>query len=132
SILYLHPGADLASIQILPASGTNEINNDIPMPQWSQNGKRFAKISIWRQKGRLRVYVNEDKLIDAPRFFAENKPYHFAFSRRFFDDRELLMTSIRFAVAGADTRAKLLNEGRFVTNEIPFDVNSDVIKKESQ
>lgn len=132
SILYLHPGADLASIQILPANGENEINNDIPMPQWSQNGERFAKISIWRQKGRLRVYINEDKLVDAPRFFAENKPYHLAFSRRLFEENcELLMTNIRFAVAGADTRTKLITEGKFVTNGILFDINSDKIKPES-
>lgn len=131
SILYLHPGADLVSIQILPGSGENEINNEIPMPQWSQNGERFAKISIWRQKGRLRVYVNEDKLVDAPRFFAENKPYHFAFSRRFFGECELLMTNIRYAVAGEDTRSKLITEGKLVTNGILFDVNSDNIKPES-
>lgn len=132
SILYLHPGADLATIQILPASGENEINNEIPMPQWSQNGKRFAKISIWRQQGRLRVYVNEDKLVDAPRFFAESKPYHLAFSRRLFEDNcEILMTNIRFAVAGEDTRSKLITEGKFVTNGILFDVNSDNIKPES-
>lgn len=131
SILYLHPGADLASIQILPGSGENEISNDIPMPQWSQNGERFAKISIWRQKGRLRVYVNEDKLVDAPRFFAENKPYHLAFSRRFFGECELLMTNIRYAVAGEDTRSKLITEGKLVTNGILFDVNSDNIKPES-
>ena len=102
------------------------------MPQWSQNGKRFAKISIWRQKGRLRVYVNEDKLVDAPRFFAESKPYNFAFSRRLFEDNcEILMTNIRYAVAGEDTRNKLITEGKFVTNGILFDVNSDNIKPES-
>lgn len=131
SILYLHPGADLASIQILPSSSENEISNDIPMPQWSVEGKRFAKISIWRQKGRLRVYVNEDKIIDAPRFFAENKPYKMAFFRRLFNDCEILMTNIRYAVAGADTRTKLITEGKFVTNGILFDVNSDKIKPES-
>ncbi|MFV0472137.1 MAG: OmpA family protein [Paludibacteraceae bacterium] len=131
SILYLHPGADLTMVQILPSSGENEINNEIPMPQWSQNGKRFAKISLWRQKGRLRVYVNEDKLVDMPRFFAENKPYHLAFFRRFFDDCELVMTNIRYAVAGEDTRSKLITEGRFVTTGIQFDVNSDAIKSES-
>ncbi|MFC2185767.1 OmpA family protein [Fulvivirgaceae bacterium LMO-SS25] len=131
SILYLHPGADLTSIQILPSSGENEISNEIPMPQWSQNGNRFAKISIWRQKGRLRVYVNEDKLVDAPRFFAESKSYNLAFSRRFFDDCELLMTNIRYAVAGEDTRSKLITEGKLVTNEILFDVNSDNIKPQS-
>lgn len=132
SILYLHPGADLASIQILPSNGENEINNDIPMRQWSENGKRFAKVSIWRQKGRLRVYLNEDKLVDAPRFFAEDKPYHLAFSRRLFEDNcEILMTNIRYAVAGEDTRNKLITEGKFVTNGILFDVNSDNIKSES-
>ncbi len=131
SILYLHPGADLISIQILPSSGENEINNEIPMPQWSDKGKRFAKVSIWRQKGRLRVYVNESKLVDAPRFFAENKPYNLAFSRRFFNDCELLITNIRYAAAGEDTRSKLITEGKFVTTGIQFDVNSDVIKPES-
>lgn len=130
SIAYLHPGADLTSIQILPLNGV-EIYNDIAMPQWSQNGERFAKISIWRQKGRLRLYVNEDKLVDSPRFFSENKPYKLAFFRRFFEDCEILMTNIRFAVAGEDNRSKLITEGRFVTTEIQFDVNSDAIKPES-
>ena len=34
-------------------------------------------------------------------------------------------------MAGADTRNKLITEGRFVTNGILFDVNSDNIKPES-
>lgn len=131
SVLYLHPGADMTMVQILPSGGENEINNEIPMPQWSQNGKRFAKIALWRQKGRLRVYVDENKLVDMPRFFAENKPYHLAFFRRFFDDCEVVMTNIRYAVAGEDTRSKLITEGKFVTNEILFDVNSDNIRPES-
>lgn len=130
SIVYLHPGADLTSLQILPLSGP-EINNDISMPQWSQNGERFVKISIWRQKGRLRLYVNEDKLVDSPRFFSENKPYKLAFFRRFFEECEIVMTNIRFAVAGEDNRNKLITEGRFVTTGIQFNVNSDAIKPES-
>lgn len=131
SIVYLHPGADLASIQIIPSNGGIEINNDIKMPDWSINGNTFTKISIWRQKGRLRIYVGENKLVDMPRFFAENKPYQLAFFRRFFYDCEVLMTNIRYAVAGEDTRTKLLTDGKFVTNEILFDINSDKIKPES-
>lgn len=131
SILYLHPGADLASVQILPANGGTEIYNDIAMPQWSQNGNRFAKVAIWRQKGRLRLYLNEDKLVDMPRFFAENASYRMAFFRRFFEECELVMTNIRYAIAGEDTRSKLITEGKMVTNEILFDVNSDNIKPES-
>jgi outer membrane protein OmpA-like peptidoglycan-associated protein len=41
------------------------------------------------------------------------------------------MTNIRYAIAGEDTRSKLITEGRFVTNGILFDVNSDNIKPES-
>jgi OOP family OmpA-OmpF porin len=70
SVVYLHPGAASADIQILPKNGT-EINNTIPMPLWDTKSNAFARISVWRQMGRLRVYVNEDKLIDIPRFFSE-------------------------------------------------------------
>lgn len=131
SLVYLHPGAATCSVQIIPSSGS-EINNEIKMPQWdaSQNNN-FVKVSLWRQNGRLRVYVNEDKLVDMPRFFTENKPYDFAFFRSFFNECEVYLTNIRFAVAGADTRNKLITEGRFVTNGILFDVNSDNIKPES-
>ncbi len=130
SILFLHPGASQASISIIPSAG-NEINNELPMKEWTSDGKNFAKISIWRQKGRLRVYVNEDKILDAPRFFSENIPYQLSFFRSFFNDCELLLTNIRFAIAGADSRSKLITEGRFVTTGIQFDVNSDNIKPES-
>lgn len=131
SIVYLHPGGEVASIQIIPSNSNQAIENQIPMPQWSVYGNQFAKVSIWRQNGRLRVYVNENKLLDAPRFFSENKPYSFAFFRRFFYDCEVLITNIRLAIAGEDNRSKLITEGRFVTNGIQFDVNSDVIKPES-
>ncbi|TJZ61484.1 OmpA family protein [Sphingobacterium olei] len=130
SLLYLHPGDDLLSVQILPKNGT-EINNQIPMPQWSKERKPFAKVSIWRQSGRLRMYVNEDKLIDMPRFFLESQPYKMAFFRRFLEDCEVYITNIRFAIAGEDTRSKLITDGKFVTNGILFDVNSDNIKTES-
>ena len=44
---------------------------------------------------------------------------------------EFMISNIRYAVAGADTRSQLITEGKFVTNEILFDVNSDQIKPES-
>jgi OmpA-OmpF porin, OOP family len=130
SIVYLHPGAEQLNVQVIPSNGT-EINNEIPMPQWNAKNNNFVKVSVWRQKGRLRVYLNEDKLVDMPRFFSETKMYDFAFFRSFFEECEVYLTNIRYAVAGADTRNKLITEGRFVTNGILFDVNSDKIKPES-
>ncbi len=130
SIVYLHPGAATCNVQIIPTSGS-EINNEIKMPQWNAKKNQFVKVSVWRQQGRLRLYVNENKLVDIPRFFTEKTTYDFAFFRSFFEDCEVYMTNIRFAVAGEDTRNKLITEGKFVTNGILFDVNSDNIKPES-
>ena len=131
SVAYLHPGAGEAAIFVNPTNGS-EIENSLKMPQWDvNNNTNFAKISIWRQKGRLRLYANEDKIVDIPRFFSETSNYDFAFFRNFFGDCEVYITNIRYAVAGADTRNKLITEGRFVTNGILFDVNSDNIKPES-
>ncbi|MFC5284407.1 OmpA family protein [Pedobacter alpinus] len=130
SIVYLHPGAAQATISIIPTQGT-DISNEIPMPQWDVNNKTFAKVSIWRQKGRLRVYVDQDKLIDIPRFFTENQVYGFAFFRNFFRECNVFIGNIKYAIAPADTRSKLITEGKFVTRGILFDVNSDQIKPES-
>jgi OOP family OmpA-OmpF porin len=41
------------------------------------------------------------------------------------------MGNMRLAVGAADTRNKLITEGKFVTHGILFDVNSDKIKAES-
>lgn len=98
-----------------------------------------AKVSIWRQKSRLRVYVNEDKILDLPQAFDSKLNYNsFKFGATYMNysngrdqDDEFMISNIRYAVAGEDTRSKLIIEGRFVTNGILFDVNSDNIKPES-
>jgi outer membrane protein OmpA-like peptidoglycan-associated protein len=101
------------------------------MPQWNVEGERFARVSIWRQKSRLRVYVNETKLMDVPRFFNDNKPYGMSFTRNFFRDCQLLISDIKFAVGAPDTRNKLISEGRFYTSGILFAVNSDKVLQTS-
>jgi OmpA-OmpF porin, OOP family len=134
AVVYLHPGAAEASIYVNPLED-GALENNIKMPEWDVRdgaNKHFAKISVWRQKGRLRVYVNEDKVVDVPRFFVETKPYSFAFFRSFFGDCEVYLTKIRYAIAGEDLRAKLMNEGKFSTTGITFDTNSDKIKATSK
>lgn len=134
AVIYLHPGAATASVFVNPIAGA-EISNDVQMPDWDVregSTKNFAKVSVWRQKGRLRIYVNENKVFDVPRFFAEAAPYSFAFFRSFFGDCEVYVTNIRYAMAGEDLRAKLMKEGKFSTTGITFDINSDKIKTESK
>lgn len=130
SFVTLHPGAGSASMSVSQAEG-DDLANDFKMPQWSVEGERFARISMWRQKGRLRVYVNEHKLMDIPRFFNSAKPYQLSFFRDFFNDCNLLITDIKFAVGLPDTRNKLITEGRFSTTGILFDFQKANVKPES-
>lgn len=130
SVVYLHPGAAQASINILPLNGS-DISNELKMPQWNVEENRFAKVSIWRQKGRLRLYVNETKLLDLPRFFSEQKPYNFSILRSYFNDCNQFIGNIKYAIGLPDTRNKLITEGKFVTTGILFEFQKADVKAES-
>ncbi len=98
----------------------------------SKNGKVF-KISMWRQKTRLRVYVDEQKVFDMPRIFAPDLKLN---ELRFFgrisnEEEEVFISNLRVAVGAPDTRNKLITEGKFVTTGITFDVGSANIKPSS-
>lgn len=130
SFVMLHPGGSSAYMSVSQTEG-DDLSNEFKMPQWSVEGERFARISMWRQKGRLRVYVNETKLMDIPRFFNSAKPYQLSFFRDFFNECNLLITDIKFAVGAPDTRNKLITEGRFSTTGILFDFQKANVKPES-
>ena len=97
-------------------------------------GQKIVHVAIWRQKTRLRIYIDKTKIWDLPRAFASNVNYKGLILR--VDDYHkssdlYCFANIRLAVAGADTRHKFLDEGKFVTNEILFDVNKSIIKPAS-
>jgi outer membrane protein OmpA-like peptidoglycan-associated protein len=87
-------------------------------------------VSLWVQKSRFRLYLHGEKIFDVPKAFQPGQQYD---QIRFFtfDDSYPLVTNIRIADAGADTRSKLLTEGKMVTRGITFDTGSDVIKPTS-
>jgi outer membrane protein OmpA-like peptidoglycan-associated protein len=115
--------------------GASVIKNEINTTQFNSNGgKTKLHISIWRQKQRLRVYLNEEKVFDLPRAFADNKTYStvlFEIWGDMKDEDRYLIGNMKFSVGAPDTRNKLITEGKFVTRGIMFDVNSDKIKPES-
>lgn len=97
-----------------------------------------AHFSIWRQKNRLRIYVNEQKIIDIPQAFDPNQTYNlFRFGSEYMNfatadqEDEFMVTNLRYAVGAPDTRSKLITEGKLVSRGILFDVNSDKLKAES-
>ena len=114
--------------------GNSVIKNEINTSQFNSHGKTKLHVSVWRQKQRLRVYFNEEKVYDLPRAFSDNKTYATVFFEIWGDMKDqdqYLVSNIKFAVGAPDTRNKLITEGKFVTRGILFDVNSDKIKPES-
>lgn len=116
--------------------GASVIRNEVNTTQFnSYGGKTKLHVAIWRQKQRLRVYLNEEKAFDLPRAFPANKTY----STLLFDvwadmnnvNDRYVIGNLKLAVGAPDTRNKLITEGKFVTRGILFDVNSDKIKPES-
>lgn len=114
--------------------GNHHVNNTTEYKGWDNSKNTFAHISLWRQKERLRVYVNGEKVWDSPRAFLPEGKYNaitFAMQGSNQAKDYYVMNNMRLAVGAADTRNMLLNHGMFVTRGILFDVNSDKIKPES-
>lgn len=114
--------------------GNHTLNNDVSFTGWNNSNKLFGHISIWRQNQRIRIYLNGEKIWDIPKAFDATAQYNAVVIGIDGSHREndyYLINNIRLAVGAPDTRNKLITEGKFVTNGILFDVNSDVIKPES-
>ena len=130
SFVTMQPAGYLATVNIVRQEA-EPVRNEIKMDGWRQDIAPFARLSFWRQKSRLRVYVNETKLLDVPRFFPEEKPYRLAIFRDFFGDCDLLLTEIKLAAGAPDTRNKLLSSGTFSTTGILFDFQKATLRPES-
>ena len=85
-------------------------------------------------KQRLRLYLNETKVLDLPNVIPVGT-YNVVIFRMWgwVEDHpfDALLSNFRFAEGTTDTRSKLMTEGKLVTHGILFDVNSDKIKNES-
>lgn len=93
---------------------------------------QIEHIIMWVQKRRLRVYHAGQKVLDSPTLIPINfKPNRLTFSLSDCNDATPFLSNIRITTASPDTRNKLLEEGKFISYGIYFDVNSDNIKPES-
>ncbi|WP_142783982.1 OmpA family protein [Changchengzhania lutea] len=91
-------------------------------------------ISISVTKNRYRLWINEVKYVDIPRFIEELNVLKFLkFHINNFKDgvEHLYITNLKVAKGGVDLRRKLLTEGKISTNGILFDPGSATIKAQS-
>lgn len=108
--------------------GTQKLSGYVNEENFKEKISEKYHISIWVQKTRVRLYQNENKIIDLPRAFPTGclKP-----DRIRFEYGAAMISNVRIAVGAPDMRNKLMTEGKLVTYGIYFDVNKDIVKPES-
>ena len=92
--------------------------------------KNTVKVSLWRQKNRIRIYLDEEKVIDVQKAL-ENIKYNsivFSLNSARTKPDHYLISNIRIAGGLPDMRSKFMTEGKVSTSAILFDVDSDKIK----
>ncbi len=139
--LNLHPGASTSNFNgyggylMNNTSTSNLVNEKVDLKNYfiDVKDKLPLKVAVWKQKERLRVYLDENKILDLPKILpAEMKINTLVWQTLSLQgDNKYFLGNMRVAAGNPDTRNKLLTEGKLVSNGILFGVNSDIIKPES-
>ena len=136
--LFIHPqdaaNNGIVGLQTWDKDGGELIDNKVGTSQFFQADKPMVHVSVWRQKQRIRVYFNEEKVLDIPRAFDATTKYNamtMCLGGLHHTEDRYLFSNLSMAVGAPDTRSKLITEGKLVTRGILFDSGSDKIKPES-
>ena len=107
------------------SDGTPNLSGRVTENKQSADTK--YRISVWVQKERIRLYVDETKLFDVAKAMSLN----FKYNMIRFDGGVPMIGNFRIATGAPDMRNKLLTTGKLVSYGIYFDVNSDKVKPQS-
>lgn len=102
---------------------------DIPAASATVDMSQPVKEAIWVQNGRLRVYVNGQRVLDANQI--DLPPLTGAELYPEFANEKLGVRLVRFAESSPDFSQVITSTGRYVTHGIYFDTDSDRLKPES-
>ena len=133
SYFELDPYMENINVATYTKMGEKLLANEFNVKGLNRNTVLTYHIAVWRLKSRLRVYLNENKVVDVPSLLSPDIKYNtvrFATSLN-NDGSSWLINNFKFASGLPDTRNKLLTEGKFSTTGILFDVNAATIKPSS-
>lgn len=109
--------------------------NDFDLPAYTN---KILHVSMTVNKTRVRVYLDKTKIADLPRALTPELLNNFYFANIYAvpaSELGMLISNLRIASTETDARSllikQLMEEGKAVTNDILFDVNSDIIKSAS-
>ena len=106
----------------------------VNVPGFQVNYRNVVHVAVSVQKERLRLWMNADKIFDLPIAVANAHNFNQLLlwgAKTKEGNPAFYYSNIRVAAGVTDTRSKLMSEGKYVTNGILFDTNSDQIKPES-
>jgi OmpA-OmpF porin, OOP family len=99
---------------------------------------KVLHVAMAINKTRIRIYLDDTKVVDLPKALTPDMRNNFFINSGYIipaPELDMYVANIRIASAETDARSlvikQLMEEGRAVTNDILFDVNSDVIKPSS-
>jgi outer membrane protein OmpA-like peptidoglycan-associated protein len=131
--MTIAPGGDGNGSSTVERSkdGTGEASTSTETKQFA--AQKLVHIAMWRQKERMRVYFNQEKAWDLPKAMSPNAKYNAIvwWLQGPGQNASYFMSNLRLGVGAPDTRKKILEQKKWVTHGILFDVNSATIKPES-
>ncbi|HEX8315412.1 MAG TPA: OmpA family protein [Flavisolibacter sp.] len=131
------PGSNGAAFVESEAKGSPSFKSDrMYLGDLTPFFNQVVHYSVQVQKTRFRMWINDRKVFDIPRAMIAkdtmNQLYFYLESSNYEEDEiGLFVSNIKVATGLPDTRHKLIEEGKFSTTGILFDVNAATIKPES-
>jgi len=117
---YDNPGAHIGN--------SSELNNRIGIVDLKKI--IFEQIAV--NKKRFRVWFNDNKFVDIPRFIEEMDVLKYLkFNLKNLKQGRVFIKDLKITEGGVDLRQQLLNEGKYTTNGILFSSGSTTLKLQS-
>ena len=139
SIITLYPGVFNSSKALVESNADDKNYFKSEPKDCKQMEQYFGKpmhIAMQVQKERLRVWINETKAFDVPKgvslTYKMNQLFFKIGATNYAEEQYgMFISNIKVAQGLPDTRHKLIDDGKFSTTAILFDVNAANIKPES-
>lgn len=138
-VATMYPGVFNSSKTQLESFADNKSYFKSEPKDYKEMEQYFGKpmhVAIQAQKERLRVWINETKAFDVPKgidtTYKMNQLFFKIGGTNYAEEQYgMFISNIKVAQGLPETRHKLIEEGKFSTTAILFDVNSANIKPES-
>ena len=114
----------------------DEVNplNEFHFYSWQPElAYHYARISLSCINNKVSVWVNKEQVMDDIDLLVSSNAYFLTFHLQnyFVAENRMYLTNFRLATGNANPKLELATKKKFVTQNIYFDVNSDVIRPNS-